>query len=96
MHQFKNYTIRVSTHSHPKVAAISITGRLGGQIVSTHSHPKVAAARHDGLIKAWPFQHTATRRWLLVEVSSNGQCPQVSTHSHPKVAAGVNRKTTYP
>ena len=33
----------VSTHSHPKVAAIVLPAILSPVIVSTHSHPKVAA-----------------------------------------------------
>ena len=34
---------RVSTHSHPKVAAASAKHQKVAQTVSTHSHPKVAA-----------------------------------------------------
>ena len=33
------------------------------------------------------FQHTATRRWLLVENRTEDCADYVSTHSHPKVAA---------
>ena len=33
----------VSTHSHPKVAAIALKCKLLNLKVSTHSHPKVAA-----------------------------------------------------
>ena len=33
----------VSTHSHPKVAAIGLEGEFELIAVSTHSHPKVAA-----------------------------------------------------
>ena len=35
--------IEVSTHSHPKVAAVSLVGQLRITDVSTHNHPKVAA-----------------------------------------------------
>ena len=35
---------KVSTHSHPKVAASQNAGEGTGRIVSTHSHPKVAAS----------------------------------------------------
>ena len=79
----------VSTHSHPKVAALALHHRIHKAIVSTHSHPKVAAdaanfaaARAAGFntqppeggCRRWPvcskappmFQHTATRRWLLL------------------------------
>ena len=35
---------RVSTHSHPKVAAAETLQALNTMIVSTHSHPKVAAS----------------------------------------------------
>ena len=33
----------VSTHSHPKVAAVALIGLVDVVDVSTHSHPKVAA-----------------------------------------------------
>ena len=33
------------------------------------------------------FQHTATRRWLLIRLICHSQSCNVSTHSHPKVAA---------
>ena len=42
------YTYRegtVSTHSHPKVAALGVVLSEPHMAVSTHSHPKVAAAR---------------------------------------------------
>ena len=35
--------MKVSTHSHPKVAAFDGFFRLHADDVSTHSHPKVAA-----------------------------------------------------
>ena len=84
---------KVSTHSHPKVAAPRYTVINDEIDVSTHSHPKVAAARSAAeIINIGGFQHTATRRWLLngfVYASCYG-C--VSTHSHPKVAAHRGRK----
>ena len=57
----------VSTHSHPKVAAIASSRAICAQDVSTHSHPKVAATSSASFtaIPSW-FQHTATRRWLRV------------------------------
>ena len=36
-------SIEVSTHSHPKVAAIFFDNSRIKPLVSTHSHPKVAA-----------------------------------------------------
>ena len=60
----------VSTHSHPKVAAKSYCRILDGDKVSTHSHPKVAACLVYLLHHYILFQHTATRRWLQLIVSS--------------------------
>ena len=55
--------------------------------VSTHSHPKVAGRRNTSACRtAARFQHTATRRWLVLGfVTAVAEIP-VSTHSHPKVA----------
>ena len=39
----------VSTHSHPKVAAVCQSAPQSSNAVSTHSHPKVAAAAFGGL-----------------------------------------------
>ena len=56
--------------------------------VSTHSHPKVAAYRRlIHLKRILLFQHTATRRWLLICHCAKVRGENVSTHSHPKVAA---------
>ena len=77
--------LEVSTHSHPKVAAVRAPHFLSGAGVSTHSHPKVAAPTSQTARLQMPFQHTATRRWLLVLLFSK-DLQQVSTHSHPKVA----------
>ena len=43
--QLSGLTVKVSTHSHPKVAAKGIVKFLEYYKVSTHSHPKVAAGR---------------------------------------------------
>ena len=37
------------------------------------------------------FQHTATRRWLLIREFFNKKKKKVSTHSHPKVAANARK-----
>ena len=39
----KSQDVKVSTHSHPKVAAKGLLIRRQAEKVSTHSHPKVAA-----------------------------------------------------
>ena len=80
--------LAVSTHSHPKVAAVLYRDFAHNIPVSTHSHPKVAADCKDlQKHRRSKFQHTATRRWLhqfrLLLLSMQ----TVSTHSHPKVAA---------
>ena len=80
--------LEVSTHSHPKVAAVRAPHFLSGAGVSTHSHPKVAAPTSQTARLQMPFQHTATRRWLLVLLFSK-DLQQVSTHSHPKVAGNA-------
>ena len=77
----------VSTHSHPKVA-----GPIGFRIirqfqVSTHSHPKVAGFTNNQIVLCYiRFQHTATRRWLVMDDAATPTNRTVSTHSHPKVA----------
>ena len=40
--------------------------------VSTHSHPKVAAYQDRKLLRLIQFQHTATRRWLLIRYPVRG------------------------
>ena len=60
--------------------------------VSTHSHPKVAAILYIPLYPAFWFQHTATRRWLLIRRIDMSKIIEVSTHSHPKVAAPYIKK----
>ena len=58
---------KVSTHSHPKVAAPNIHIDPVTLFVSTHSHPKVAASYAFLLLPGiYMFQHTATRRWLRI------------------------------
>ena len=82
----------VSTHSHPKVAAVVNLLQDFRLRVSTHSHPKVAAQMLTDSVGGFLFQHTATRRWLLVPVSVFTHRRAVSTHSHPKVAAPYIKK----
>ena len=83
---------RVSTHSHPKVAAWPFHRLRLEPFVSTHSHPKVAA-RHivKNMIFLCKFQHTATRRWLLfnflnflVRKRFNTQPPEGGCSLHKK------------
>ena len=81
----------VSTHSHPKVAALGI---LAG-IVPTKSFNTQPPEGGCRATSAMPFvsqlfQHTATRRWLLGKTLLVTQHLAVSTHSHPKVAAKGN------
>ena len=45
----KSYSLIVSTHSHPKVAAGDEEQARQAFNVSTHSHPKVAAANLEYL-----------------------------------------------
>ena len=52
------------------MAAKSYCRILDGDKVSTHSHPKVAACLVYLLHHYKLFQHTATRRWLQLIVSS--------------------------
>ena len=77
----------VSTHSHPKVAAILITAS-GSRLTFQHTATRRWLLFH---IQFSPycqeFQHTATRRWLLLEIQNHYDYKIVSTHSHPKVAA---------
>ena len=56
----------VSTHSHPKAAAIiPLSSQTVQLLVSTHSHPKAAAILPASFsISTTGFQHTATRRRL--------------------------------
>ena len=61
----------ISTHSHPKVAAIHPLPVFAWQYISTHSHPKVAAVKKPKSYLTTVFQHTATRRWLLKFISIN-------------------------
>ena len=57
---------KVSTHSHPKVAAERLH-RLAGKKIGFNTQPPEGGcnnnAKFSGL-NSW-FQHTATRRWLL-------------------------------
>ena len=59
---------QVSTHSHPKVAGGRQDVPHPDTGVSTHSHPKVAGPFFTKYARPRePFQHTATRRWLVAE-----------------------------
>ena len=84
--------IVVSTHSHPKVAALMPFFNTNKASVSTHSHPKVAAPV--------PLADVALRRRFNTQPPEGG-CMAifqvsarllVSTHSHPKVAANAADK----
>ena len=44
------FTKVVSTHSHPKVAALALLNFIGMINVSTHSHPKVAAYEFEDFL----------------------------------------------
>ena len=73
----------VSTHSHPKVAAIRLHHLKPYPLVSTHSHPKVAASYSDLIIWQYRgFQHTATRRWLQAMMKSE-ECGYMSFNTQP-------------
>ena len=87
----------VSTHSHPKVAALAekfvffFLARFNTQPPEGGCTPWYLLDTSRAL-----FQHTATRRWLLSRWSGLGRAAQVSTHSHPKVAAWSWHGTTVP
>ena len=68
---FKHWS-KVSTHSHPKVAAECYALYKRWWLVSTHSHPKVAAYKIIYIRHIFLFQHTATRRWLLLFTQRSG------------------------
>ena len=80
---------KVSTLSHPKVAAAKTHCIAAGIIVSTLSHPKVAALIVGDMAGKVMFQHSATRRWLPDAQGNYKPGNFVSTLSHPKVAADV-------
>ena len=48
--RFSESICNVSTHSHPKVAALRFAPLFGILMVSTHSHPKVAASVFSGYL----------------------------------------------
>ena len=60
----EDFTNRVSTHSHPKVAAQNLAQKRHDLWVSTHSRAEAAASRKLHLNKPKMFQHTAARRRL--------------------------------
>ena len=79
--------VLVSTHSHPKVAGRPRQSgcRLGGCFNTQPPEGGWAGTRLKEY-QAKVFQHTATRRWLVVDGLRQQQEAAVSTHSHPKVA----------
>ena len=80
--------ISVSTHSHPKVAAISFHYKISFCCCFNTQPPEggCKAKVSYNTARRW-FQHTATRRWLPLVGSVRDFMSFVSTHSHPKVAA---------
>ena len=87
----KGRPVRVSTHSHPKVAAHGqslIIKLCWFQHTATRRWLLYCLYR---VIRYKWFQHTATRRWLLCLSHPSGLSEPVSTHSHPKVAASKNK-----
>ena len=82
-----NLWLCVSTHSHPKVAAIYRQSHRDFCYVSTHSHPKVAARVER--IKQELQQVSTHSHPKVAAPSACAVRPNVpvSTHSHPKVAA---------
>ena len=83
-----NRNLAVSTHSHPKVAAVQVRYYRLATAVSTHSHPKVAAS--DGRMATPPGLGVSTHSHPKVAASKVAPLcvtHSVSTHSHPKVAA---------
>ena len=73
--------LRVSTHSRPKAAAHSAPAARRRLHVSTHSRPKAAAPRRRLPGSRWRFQHTAARRRLPPESSS--QRPDTCFNTQP-------------
>ena len=77
----------VSTHSHPKVAALYSLHLLLLGCVSTHSHPKVAASARLVGAGAHRGFNTQPPEGGCTGGADLYRCRAVSTHSHPKVAA---------
>ena len=79
----------VSTHSHPKVAALYFLD--AALRVSLFQHTATRRWLRQTVLYCQTtlgqFQHTATRRWLRTDFEKGAQILKVSTHSHPKVAA---------
>ena len=79
---------KVSTHSHPKVAAKHAAVAELGFAVSTHSHPKVAAcAAGRAMYLLYRFNTQPPEGGCLIAMLDQAGLSGVSTHSHPKVAA---------
>ena len=78
----------VSTHSHPKVAALLAFSVLTSSTGFNTQPPEGGCYRQIHITKNHQrFQHTATRRWLPNAFKKISYNRIVSTHSHPKVAA---------
>ena len=60
--------------------------------VSTHSRPKAAGANYPRQNANAAFQHTAARRRLATDGSTDGSSYNVSTHSRPKAAGNYARE----
>ena len=83
----------VSTHSHPKVAAVCPKNPKKALKVSTHSHPKVAAGERKILSKTHrSFNTQPPEGGCRLGQHAKFRLPMVSTHSHPKVAAPYLKK----
>ena len=83
----EDFTNRVSTHSHPKVAAQNLAQKRHDLWVSTHSRAEAAASRKLHLNKPKMFQHTAARRRLQKRMKRIEIALTVSTHSRAEAAA---------
>ena len=85
--------LKVSTHSHPKVAA-SYLPKFRKFLLCFNTQPPEGGCVCPAFarIRLNLFQHTATRRWLQSAFSLSNKAIRVSTHSHPKVAANISQQ----
>ena len=83
----------VSTHSHPKVAAIFTRNATGRLYVSTHSHPKVAAQPRENNFLDFAVSTHSHPKVAAQYQYTRAKFHWVSTHSHPKVAANKSVMT---
>ena len=81
----------VSTHSHPKVAALLLCFLFMMMTVSTHSHPKVAANNIANIMSLFLVSTHSHPKVAAFTVDNALLAVIVSTHSHPKVAAIIFR-----